>query len=82
MVEFLATLAFMGVSLTAIAGVIVLNLSNPNKYPDYCHSKRGGHFMIEYLTPALLFFVLAFAVETRMKLAKLCGQFMERGKKD
>jgi hypothetical protein len=38
--------------------------------------------MIEYLTPALLFFVLAFAVETRMKLAKLCGQFMERGKKD
>ena len=38
--------------------------------------------MIEYLTPALLFFVLAFAIETRMKLAKLCGAFDERKKKD
>ena len=30
--------------------------------------------MIEYLTPALLFFILAFAIETRMKVAKLCGR--------
>jgi hypothetical protein len=30
--------------------------------------------MIEYLTPALLFFLLAFAIETRMKVARLCGQ--------
>jgi len=37
--------------------------------------------MIEYLTPALLFFILAFAVETRMRLAKLCGAFDERNKK-
>jgi len=31
MEEFLATLAFLGVSLTAIAGVIVLKIYNPNK---------------------------------------------------
>jgi len=37
--------------------------------------------MIEYITPALLVFILAFAIETRMKLAKLCGQFEERKKK-
>jgi|TARA_R110000803_G_scaffold52194_1_gene107470 hypothetical protein len=30
--------------------------------------------MIEWLTPALLFFILAFAIETRMKVARLCGQ--------
>ena len=30
--------------------------------------------MIEWVTPALLFFILAFAIETRMKVAKLCGQ--------
>tara|TARA_R110000822_G_scaffold295254_1_gene417442 strand:+ start:2417 stop:2521 length:105 start_codon:yes stop_codon:yes gene_type:complete len=30
--------------------------------------------MIEWLTPALLFFLLAFAIETRMKVARLCGQ--------
>jgi len=30
--------------------------------------------MEEWFTPALLVFLLAFAVETRMKLAKLCGQ--------
>jgi hypothetical protein len=29
---------------------------------------------MEYLTPALLFFILAFAIETRMKVAKLCGK--------
>lgn len=80
MEEFLATLAFLGISLTCITGVIALKIYNPNKQNDYCHSKGGG-IMIEYLTPALLFFVLAFAIETRMKLAKLCGQFMERAKK-
>ena len=30
--------------------------------------------MIEWFTPALLVFILAFAIETRMKVAKLCGQ--------
>jgi hypothetical protein len=30
--------------------------------------------MIEWLTPGLLVFILAFAIETRMKVAKLCGQ--------
>ncbi len=29
---------------------------------------------MEYLTQALLFFILAFAIETRMKVAKLCGK--------
>ena len=47
MTEFLATLAFLGIGLTAITGI---------------------------LTPALLFFILAFAIETRMKVAKLCGR--------
>ena len=30
--------------------------------------------MIEWFTPGLLVFILAFAIETRMKVAKLCGQ--------
>jgi hypothetical protein len=30
--------------------------------------------MDEWITPGLLVFLLAFAIETRMKLAKLCGQ--------
>jgi len=35
----------------------------------------------EYITPALLVFILAFAIETRMKLAKLCGEIEGKFKK-
>lgn len=58
--------------IVPISTIAMLKVHNANKQ---------GNIMIEYLTPALLFFVLAFAVETRMKLAKLCGRLDEAQRK-
>jgi len=32
MTEFLATLAFLGIGLTAITGILALKIYNPNKW--------------------------------------------------
>lgn len=79
----LATLGILLASIIVpISTIAMLKVHNANKqYPQYPQYLKGGGIMIEYITPALLVFILAFAIETRMKLAKLCGQFEERKKK-